>query len=294
MSEKPVLVLIGESHPHTLEAMLRSRGKLKVKIKESKNGQRVIADIKADKGETKRLLQRINKEILQEEVQILRKEGIKRLFYEAEDSEKRKKIYARFKETRNIEQVRSELREEHLKGDMQKKEDVKKYLSKTRIHPLIKAVFETYFENSKGLVHSMFGLSHITVAHKAGIVDIVPVENDQCFRQAGVMLEILNMKEFAFRSLSGTDPALLKALGIETIIEVQNELNQLSNTAKDKLASIDPKREKSVCRNISENYASGSALLCGAEHVKPLKELLSKKFTIRAHIVGEELRKSCS
>ena len=290
MAEKPKIVIIGEVHPYAIENKLIAEGKLRVKIKTVNGRKRLVADIFADKGETKAGIQKINNRIIKEEVRILKKERITRLFTEEEDTKKKKLIYSRFRQKKDLKLLKSELRRENERAKIQVRETAKRFLAEIGTWPPVLKGFEHQFQVAAAERGSgLFSLTLINVAHKAGIYDIIPVEEERCFEQAGAIAEvILSIKDVASWLTAAYSKADISEREKETILNsIKRSINDISRIAGERLLSIDDAREKNVCRNITENYVLGSALICGMDHVDHLEELLSKKFDVKTYRVGE-------
>jgi len=291
MPQKPSLVIIGEVHPHAIEQHMASHGRLKRKINESGGRKRLVADIGPGDINTKESIQRINNEILKEEVKILKKEGIARLFIEEEDSAAKREMYGRFKKSHDLKSLRSGLREEYEDYFPVNLANVRELLSGMKVWPPVMKGFDHVISTfTKERPTGIFSLAYLTVAHGAGIWDIAPVEEESCIRKANdfaLLLHLLGPVEKLLKT--GYSTADIEPLKKATILDsIDRNLSEIERIARERFLKLNEQRERNICRKISEEYIPGSALLCGNAHVQPIERGLAGRFEVRAYKVGEK------
>ncbi len=103
--EKPVLVIIGETHPSGVETDLISNGSLWV----TEAWGRRTTDTKTDGGITKELMRSLTNIVI-EEAKILRENGVSRLFVERPALRQYVTAYKRFRRYHNLAALKSGLR----------------------------------------------------------------------------------------------------------------------------------------------------------------------------------------
>ena len=289
---KPVLVIIGEVHAHVIARMMMADGRMSLALKESDGRSRIVADRAQGYESTKRMIRLINEQIPKKEMKILRDEGIVRLFCEEAGTEGREKAYSDFRKTHDLKRLKARLREDNGRMTRQAIEDAKKIVPELKLWPPVKYALEKYFkEDLPEDVPPFFSLSTIGAAYKAGVFDIVPAEDGRQYTEAGAIVELLyllaHVTERLARAYMGAKVSDRERNSL--LSGLQKESQRLGLILQDKLYALDNERERSVCRNITENYVPGSALLCGLDHVEPLKKLLSRNFELKVYKVGEKL-----
>ncbi len=135
-------------------------------------------------------------------------------------------------------------------------------------------------------VHAIFEQSSALVAYRAGITDIVPVDDDE----SGWKMLVLHTADTL---LSACSIALAELIGQsqnkEDIKGAILAANGLSESINKQASSLNGKREKKMSESILQACLPNSALICGTAHLEPLKKLLSKKFSVQTYSVGEGL-----
>jgi hypothetical protein len=291
MAEKPVLVIIGEVHAHVVARMLMADGRMVLALKESGGRNMLVADRSQGYERTKRAIRLINEEIPKQETKILRNEKIMRLFREEPETDERKNAYAEYRETHDIKRLRASLRNDDGRMTRQAVEDAKKLVPELKLWPPVQYALEQYFkEDWQENVPPFFSLSTVNAAYKAGVFDIVPAEDARQYREAGEIVELLYLLAHVTERLSVTymGAKVSNREKNSLLSGLQKESQRLGLILQDKLYALDNEREKAVCRNIAKNYIPGSALLCGLDHVEPMKKLLSRNFEVRVYKVGEK------
>ncbi len=289
--EKPTFILIGEAHAQEIEDELIFEGKIKTKIKTTKGRKRLIVDISADKGKTRESLKRIIDGVIKREVEILKKKGITRLLYEEEDTKEKKAIYSRFRQKKDLKRLKSELRKENRKIFAQELEIAKEFLKEMKAWKPVQDGFNAHLQElEKEKVSPIFSLSYVNVAHKAGIYDIVPIEDRDCYIRTGGLLIIWNSARYVEARLNQLySKADIDEMERAAVMDsVRRAINEVLRSVRNKSSELSKEREKRVCRKIREKYAPNSALICGMAHVEHLKRLLSKEFDVKIYEVGKE------
>ncbi len=291
MPEKPAFVIIGEAHPSSIEYLLILQGRLKVRMKEAGGIRRTVVDRSAGR-ETKKSILRIRDEIIRKEVEILKKSGIRRLLIEKPASQEMKRLYAEFKKTHDLKLLQIGLRRETHRLNAQTIQDIKDLFVKVDLwQPLHERMQKEYEMISQGSTQPMFTLSHVSVAHKAGIWDIIPIDDEQGYRQAGALPDAMYLLGDTVQEFCQSSTARSVK---DSLMHAKQEYLRIAGMVDKRLERIHEKREKAIARNIRENYTQNSALICGLEHLEPLKRMLSADFGFHEHTVGSELYKSLS
>jgi len=291
MPEKPVLVIIGEVHAHVVARMMVAHGMINLALKESGGKKRLVADRSRGYEGTKAAMRQINEGIPKEEMKILRSERIARLFCEEPRTEDRKKAYSDFRKTHDLKRLRARLREDNGRMTRQAVEDAKKIVPELKLWPPVRYALEQYFKKEvQEDVPPLFPFSAVNAACKAGVFDIMPVEGGGQYRKAGAIAELLYLLAHVMGQLGGIYAnAPVDEIGKRELLSgLRQEAGRLGRVLNERLLALDTAREREISRNIRENYIPGSALLCGMDHVGPLKRLLSKRFEIRAYGIGKK------
>ncbi len=135
----------------------------------------------------------------------------------------------------------------------------------------------------------MFAFSHITAAQRAGIFDMIPVDDEEGYRQSGALPDAAYLLGRTIEWFCQDPKGGLAQYNDEAIERIETDYLRIKKIVDKRLEHIEMEREKAMCRNVMENYIPGSALLCGIGHLKPLQERLSKRFALRIYKVGEKL-----
>lgn len=288
---KPVLVIIGEVHAHVIARMMMADGRMSLALKESGGRSRIVADRTQGYESTKRMIRLINEQIPKQEMKILRSEKIVRLFREEPVTDERKKAYAEFRKTHDIKRLKASIRDDDGRMTRQAVEDAKKLVPDLKLWQPVRYALEQYFkEDAEENVPPLFSLSTIGAAYKAGVFDIVPAEDGRPYMEAGAIIELL----YILAHVTGQLSEIYMGAKISNqernslLSGLQKESQRLGLILQDKLYALDNDRERSVCRNIAKDYIPGSALLCGLDHIEPLKKLLSRNFEVKVYKVGEK------
>ena len=299
MRKKPVFVIIGEVHPISMEGSLKAAGILALfledRMVDGKRRKRVHASQQPlEKELNKRFLRAINR-LLNTQARILKKEGIERLFVEMPCDKDRKEIYARYRETHDLKQLQSALREEFANYLVRINKRSRKIVSKWELDPLIK---ETYLsdhrlEGPEDAGSAVFALSHVTVAHRAEIFDIIPIDIES--------RDLLEIECWA--NIKNSLPMLkINMLRSDISKDMQRKIisqcNKFSKIALKNMNSAilehNLRRERGMYEHIMGNCKQDagqipSALICGAGHVELFKALLSQHFEVRMYSTGKAL-----
>jgi len=299
MQNKPVLVIIGEVHLNPIQAKLIQSGKLSVKVKEAHGVKRYVADIGAGGEETRESIRRLIEETMNRDIRVLKDEKITRLFLEEPASKGRKMAYSRYMKTHDIKGLKSALRMEREKENARSFELVKRFLHDSGIpKPIFDACMGCHKKKEKWGAYPVFDLPHANIAHKAGVFDIHPDEDEREFVEIAYLLEAeallfsasryLEMGWIPFQEMDGKS----HAEALKEPEKIQKETSHLLSSIRERFDSHSPLREKSVCQAVTDNYIPGSAVVCGMDHVKPLKDRLSKDFEVKVYRIGEAFYKS--
>ena len=140
----------------------------------------------------------------------------------------------------------------------------------------------------------MLAFSHISAAYKAGVFDIVPVDDEKGFRQAGALPDAMYLLGRAMGSLIQDLESAFARYSQEELMQIEPDYLRIKGIVDKRIERVEAEREKAMCRNLIENYIPGSALLCGIDHLKPLEELLSNRFDLKVYKTGEKLFASLS
>ena len=285
-----MLVLIGEAHPPGIERGFELRGIVKAKVKEMRGINRLVVDRSDEPERSKANLRRINEEIIKREALILREEKVTRLFYEEPANAERKKLYAEFKKTHDLAHLKAGLRKAICRMNAQTISDIENLLSDIGLwEPLLDGARAT-IKKSK-FVQPMLAMSPVSVAHRAGIFDIAPFDDELLYREATKLAECWGILRYApnwlFYDAAAADAR--KKYGGDIITKTKIEISRAVEAIKKRENPVNEKRELAACRNISENYAPGSAVICGLGHVDSLGKLLAKRFRVKVYLVGKEL-----
>lgn len=292
---KPKILMIGEPHPSLIEQKLIAGGILKVKVNPATG--RYVVDSKANLGETKKWLRRIYAEIIKGEVYALRDEEerigkkIGRLFIEWPADMERKDLFLEFKQAKDLNALKSGMFTISKRELNQELTDAKKLLLELRppepILSVVKDELETFHNKAFG---NIFQDSHLTVACKAGILDIVPYDSEN---------KELNIRINAILRLSVYFDIAAKAFRLsaqspdnnvrQNAMRLFNETDRINKLLEEMFWPLNELREKAMCKNISDNYVRGSAIICGLNHVVRLGKLLSERFDVKIRSVGEAL-----
>jgi len=286
---KPLLVIIGEFHEYAAERMLIDAKKLKVKPA-ADGRKKLLVDRSSDYESTKKSIRLLNEDILKKEVRILRDEKVTRVFREEEASESLKGIYARYRKDHDLKKLRQELRADGDKTNAILHAEAKKMLLDLQPWaPIRNGIIQMYEHGRASKFPPLFSLNAVNVAYKAGIFDIVPVEDESIFLRASAFSQAI----MALQTLvNGLADALDKTGMSEkeqdaTMEKLLIEYKRLLKTLDAGLSFFDSAREKAVARNIRDNFVPGSAIICGMDHAEPLSRMLSKDFEIKRYKAGE-------
>jgi len=293
MTEKPLLVIIGEFHEYAAERMLIDAKKLKVK-RAADGRKKLLVDRSSDYESTKKSIQLLNEDILKKEVRILSDEKVTRLFREEEASDSLKGIYARYRKGHDLKKLKEELRAQDANTNAILHGEAKKMLLDLNPWgPIRNGIIQMYEHGRASKFPPLFSLNIVNVAYKAGIFDIVPVEDEKIFLRASAYSQ-------AIMALQTLVNGLADALGKTGMSEKEQdkameklliEYERLLKTLDAGLSFFDDAREKVVARNIKENFVPGSALICGMDHAEPLSRMLSNDFDVKPYRVGERFEK---
>jgi len=292
--EKPILILIGEAHPSGIEQLMAIKGLLHARAKGFEGWKKLVVDRSSCLKGSKESIRSINEEIIKKEAGILKKEKIRRLLLERPSSPEAKRLYAEFRETHDLKRLRAGLRRENERLNADTIRDIKGFFQEVGLPaPLLEAFAEKYGARLEDNIQPMFALSHVAAAYTAGIFDIVPLDDEDMFRQAGMLPDAMYLLEGALRSFLHGHPDGGRGRDGKGIRgQVRDEYLRVAAIADKRIARVDIAREKAMCRNIVENYVPGCALLCGLDHLKPLEKELSRRFALRIYRVGERLFRS--
>lgn len=290
MPEKPLLVLIGEAHPPGIERGFQLRGMVKAKVKEVRGINRLVVDRSEEPERSAANLRRINEEIIKREAQILKEEKITRLFYEEPANAERKKLYAEFKKTHDMARLKAGLRAEIGRMNPRTIKGIDRLLVEIGLwEPLLDGA-RAAIKKSK-FVQPMLAMSPVSVAHMAGIFDIAPFDDEPLYMEATRLAECWGILRLApnwlFYDTAAADAR--KKYGGDIITKTKIEISRAVEAIKKREKPVNEKRELAACRNISESYAPGSAVICGLGHVDSLGKLLAKRFRVKVYIVGRDL-----
>jgi len=274
------IVIIGEDHPNMLEHVLVKKGELNVKL--DPLTKRYVVDRSADYDKTKNWIKRINKEIIQEERKILRKEKIARLFIEDSASLEKKGIYSIYKGTHDLTKLRFGLRHANVAEGLQIFYAAKKLLERMKMEDWLRkdlskgisCEIKRYEKHPESFLANalMFGLAHAVFAHNEGVYDIIPMDPEEQ-RKESIALQLI-------RDLCRRVEFEFYAPGLKTVYGGINA----------RLGSMKEQREELMCKIISEAYVPGSAVICGNDHAINLGRLLSEAgFDVKPYRVGEAL-----
>ncbi len=271
--------------------MLIAQGRISLALKESSGRKMLVADKSHGYESTKAAIRRINEEIPKQELKLLRAERIVRLFCEEAGTAERKKAYAGFRETHDIKRLRARLREDNSRMTRQAIEDAKNNIPGLKLWPPLLYAVEKYLKGDwQEAVPPLFSLSTVNAAYKAGVFDIVPIEDSGYYRKAGAIAELLYLLEHVMGQLGGiyANAPVDEIERRDLLSGLQQEAGRLGRVLNERLLALDPAREREICRNIAKDYVPGSGLLCGLDHVEPLKKLLSRNFEVKVYKVGEK------
>ena len=290
MTEKPLLVIIGEAHPPGIEQAFEMSGRIKTKTKEVRGVKRLVIDSSKEPERSAANLRRINEEIIKREAQILKEEKVTRLFYEEPANAERKKLYAEFKKTHDLTHLKAGLRKEMCRMDAQLMKDIDRLLVEIDLwEPLLEGA-RAMMRKSERAQH-MLSVSPASVAHRAGIFEIAPFEDELLHRKATALIECWGILKYASNWLLDAPEAadIRKKYGGEIDKKIGFEIFCSTQAIKERKQDIHEERERAACRNILEDYVPGSAVICGLLHADSLGKLLAKKFRVKVYLVGKEL-----
>lgn len=290
MPEKPVLVLIGEAHPSSIEQILIMEGRLRVRLKGEK---RIVIDRSRDYARSKESVRRINEEIIKKEAEILKKEKIKRLLLERPGSREEKRLYEGFRRTHELKGLKAGIREGIAQENVRAIESARALFVELGLcRPLLNAFIAHHDELTNKEIQPMFLFSQISAAYKAGVYDLVPVDDEEGFRQSGILSDAMYILGRSMQWCLENLEALFTSYSREEIERMDPDYWRIKAVVDKRIEQVDSEREKAIYRNIVENFVPGTALICGIGHLDVLNERLSKRFDIKPYKVGEELFKS--
>ena len=289
---KPKLVLIGEVHAHHMEEIFEMEGIIPKKIKRSGAGLRSVVD-RSDKSKAsmaKEAIQLINR-IPKREVEILKKEKIKRLFLEVPDGREYVMVFKELSRTNDFRRLKERLYKLEKKQENMKIRLVKELLKKFGLSELINECFLKLI-GKKGdakKVQKIFSLYHITIARRAGINDICPVDDWKAERELLALWElfneVLNVEERAMEHIAklplGDQEKLQEAERVE------KELEWLREEITKRIQELNRKREEKIAQNVRKKFVGGGAMIVGLAHLQEIKRMLKKDFEIKEYEVGE-------
>jgi len=292
--EKPLLVIIAEAHPSGIEMMLIATGEMSILTKEQSGRKKVVLDRSAGLDASKKWMRRIRDEVIEQETELLRKEKITRLLVERPASREGKRLYAGFRLGKDLSVLRSGLRRENARLNAQTMKEILDLFSELGLwKPLLDTFMAHYRRLDETSTQPIFALSHVSIAAKAGISDLVPVDDEKGFRQAGALLDAMYVLDQTIMQFCRESPVLEhEKLGADVRDKVMGEFRRISAIVNRRIGSVDAEREAAMCRNILASFVPGSALLCGIEHLGPLERQLSQRFRVRSYKVGESLLNS--
>jgi len=290
MSEKPYLVIIGETHIAAIERALISRRQLMIKQKTRKSGERrLIFD--ASSGRTRENVKKIN-QLIKKEVEILRKEKITTLFLERGVTQERKEIYARYKKDHNVKQTKESMRRERKERmNTTDYKMLKRMLSDLAMSDSLRKAVLSYYKSKKAepnYIPFIFADIHLNVAHKAGIYNLMDTEDNRLHVQA-VVCDFLydtfchNLKDLKAHIKSSIElPYIEKSM---LMLEIERLIETIPRALDTIWTDLHEPRDISICKAILKNHTPRSALICGSAHLESIKKLLSKKFELKTYNV---------
>ncbi len=286
MSKRPVFIIIGEVHPTGMEALLTNAGIISTydvqrKINGKTRTRERTSKEPSKRASSKKYLRFING-LLNEQAEILKKEGIERLFVEEPATKSGKAIFARYKKTRAFKQLQSACREDLVKSLINSNNRAKRIISGSGLCQEAKEAYNWYFEEPPETMRSkLFALSYLTVAHRAKIYDVIPVDSLQ-----------ESLEECSARILTCT-PDVSRDVVQHGIASQLIRFSKILGKNQGDMQEFNRRREAVMYKNIMDVCRGDGAwvpiaLICGDGHVKPLKKLLSKHFEVRTYHTGEE------
>lgn len=293
-AEKPVLVIIGEVHLPAIEESMMQAEKLKVRVKEAHGVKRYAADIKTGGKETRESIRRLVEGIIKKETLVLKDENISRLFLEEPASKGRINAYSGYRQAHDIKSLKGALRAEIAKENARSFVLAKKYLHDSGIpKPLFEACMNYHENLENGSAFPVFDLPQVNIAHKAGVFDIHPDEDEQEFMEVTYLFEARALLLGALNYLGMAWVPVQEVLGkrqaeaLEELGRMREEATRVLGIINKRIGSLSRLREKNVCKTVSDGYVPGSAVICGMRHVGPLERELSKRFEVKVYKVGE-------
>jgi len=289
MLERPI-ILIGETHPSGIEQELEQAGELKTRIKEVRGIKRLVVDRSDGPERSKKSLRRILESIIKKEALILKKEKIRRLFCEEHASAEGKRLYAEFRKTHDLKRLRDGLSGEYCRTNPRAMQDIDRLLVEIGLwQPLLGGFRDIVSMNE--FTQSVFALSQVSVAKRAGIFEIFPFDDEQLYREATRLVNYwgILMQVPGWLASSPDAAEYRKKYGRELFVKARAEMYRIGQIIETMQDRVHGDREFAACGNIMENYVPGSAVICGLLHVDSLGKLLAKRFRVKVYRVGREL-----
>jgi len=275
---KPKLVIIGETHPDKIEDMLSFMDLLKRREISTLSGRKRFIPASGHPG-TKLRVKHIVTDIIKREGDILKENGITRLMIEIPRSEIYLSAFKDYRKNRDITKVKNRLcllAQDERKVEYGKAAEFVDGLNvsaKARefIFDLLKAK-----AGSGASIMPIFYLAQLNAAKRAGLFDIVPVEDPEAYTKASALRRLLELPDIQ-RSLDAKAPSSPGMNG---------DLGLIARSALMQIANYSHEREERMAMNIEEGYTPGSAVLIGKGHLKSIVRLLSGRFEVREYAVN--------
>jgi len=276
---KPTLVMIGETHPDKAEDMFSFMDLLKRREISAISGRKRLIPVSGHPG-TKLRVKHIVTDIIRREGDILKENGITKLMVELPRSQEYLSAFADYKKSMDLTGLKNRLYP--LKHEKRHVEFGKaaEFVDGIQVSAQAKELVCGLLKAKAGAcadIMPIFYLAQLNAAKRAGIFDIEPIEGYAAYAETISLHRLL----FAL-------PAAKRAICFATDLDwekIADELGQIEKTACMRIASLNHEREKQMAKNIAENYAPGSAVLIGKEHLQRVARLLSGKFEVREYTV---------
>jgi len=292
-AQKPRFVLIGEAHPSNLEMMLRLNWIFPNVMAEYRaaSGVKMRHHLKELSSLGKYSLKSLTS-IIKEQTDILKKEGIRRLFIEEPHNQRRVRIFEGYRKDHDFKRLRAEHMDASIEDELELNiKCCRTIASSNVISGYVKRAYYSFFPTKKKDMGPMvFSTSHCAVAYRAGISDILPVDPSRdalfldylhCLFLSGRLFDVAAKitREFPGQTMQAMKELCAFSYAIEKLAEGNGVFAE-----KRDLGMYSLIRET----NEKDGHRVPSALICGNEHAEALKSSLSETYDVKVYRTGQK------